>query len=121
MLFTLVFSPGIFALGSAQTTPPMGIRSKTPDAGAFTNAHIIVSPTLTFDNGTLVIRVCGITDMAGTLERGKLANFFICEGDVLDPLTHNVVLEFIEGRRVDLDNKHKELNRKYRQKRFEPK
>lgn len=56
MLFTLVFCLGFSSPGSTQTTPPMGIRSKTPDAKAFTNAHIVVSPTLTYDNGTLIIK-----------------------------------------------------------------
>jgi hypothetical protein len=31
----------------------------------------------------------------------------------MDHLTHNVTHMFIEGRIVDLDNKHKELYRKY--------
>jgi imidazolonepropionase-like amidohydrolase len=65
--------------------------------------------------------ILGVADDLGSLNVGKKATLVVSEGDVLDPLTHNVVLEFIEGRRVDLDNKHKELNRKYRQKRFEPK
>lgn len=65
--------------------------------------------------------IFGVADDLGSLNVGKKATLVVSEGDILDPLTHNVVLEFIEGRRVDLDNKHKELNRKYRQKRFEPK
>jgi len=65
--------------------------------------------------------ILGVADDLGSLNVGKKATLVVSEGDILDPLTHNVVLEFIEGRRVDLDNKHKELNRKYRQKRFEPK
>ena len=39
----------------SQTTPTMGIRAKTPDARAFTNARIVVSPELVYDSGTLII------------------------------------------------------------------
>ena len=38
----------------------------------------------------------------------------------MDTLTQRVTLMFIEGRRVDLDNRHKMLYRKYREKRFGP-
>jgi imidazolonepropionase-like amidohydrolase len=39
----------------AQTTPPFGLRDNTPSGHAFTDATIIVSPTDTVNNGTLVI------------------------------------------------------------------
>ncbi len=59
-VLTLLFATGLllgqFTLSSAQTTPQMGVRSKTPDAKAFTNARIIVSPSLTYDNATLIIK-----------------------------------------------------------------
>jgi imidazolonepropionase-like amidohydrolase len=29
-------------------------------------------------------QICGVADQAGTLERGKLANFIVCEGDLLE-------------------------------------
>ncbi len=40
---------------TAQTTPPLGITSKTPDLQAFINARIHTSPTETVDSATLVI------------------------------------------------------------------
>lgn len=39
----------------AQTTPPQGIRDKSTDFRAFTNARIIISPQLTLDSAALVI------------------------------------------------------------------
>jgi imidazolonepropionase-like amidohydrolase len=60
--------------------------------------------------------ILGVADDLGSLEIGKKATLIVSEGDILDPVTHNVVLEFIEGRRVDLDNRHKELYRKYQRK-----
>ncbi len=40
----------------AQTTPPFGIRTKTPQFKAFVNARIVVSPQRTIEKGTLVIK-----------------------------------------------------------------
>jgi imidazolonepropionase-like amidohydrolase len=40
---------------SAQTTPPLGLRDRTPELRAFTNARIIVSPQLTYDSATMII------------------------------------------------------------------
>lgn len=39
----------------AQTTPELGIREHTPDARAFVNATIVVSPDKTIEKGTLLI------------------------------------------------------------------
>lgn len=47
----------------ARTPPLMDIRSKTPDAGAFTNARIVVSPQLTYDNGALIIQDGKVLDV----------------------------------------------------------
>jgi len=60
--------------------------------------------------------ILGVGDRLGSLEVGKQATIVVSEGDILDMLGHGVVLEFISGRQVDLDNKHKELYRKYQQK-----
>jgi imidazolonepropionase-like amidohydrolase len=63
--------------------------------------------------------ILGVADDLGSLEVGKKATFIVAEDDILDMITHNVIMEFIEGRLVDLDNKHKELYRKYKQKTLE--
>lgn len=60
--------------------------------------------------------ILGVSDALGSLEIGKSATLFITSGDILDFTQNQAELMFIEGRRVDLDNKHKELWRKYRQK-----
>ncbi|MDZ4723789.1 MAG: amidohydrolase family protein [candidate division Zixibacteria bacterium] len=41
---------------TAQTTPPQGIRSKNSESKAFTHATIIISPTQTIENGTMIIK-----------------------------------------------------------------
>jgi imidazolonepropionase-like amidohydrolase len=63
--------------------------------------------------------VLGVADRVGSLEVGKRATIVVSEGDIMDYLTHNVTHLFIDGRAVDLDNKHKELYRKYRAKKLE--
>ena len=60
--------------------------------------------------------ILGVDSELGSLTVGKKATIVVSEGDILDHQTHKVILEFIEGREVDLNNKHKELYQKYRQK-----
>ena len=62
--------------------------------------------------------ILGVDKELGSLEVGKTATIVVSEGDILDHQTHNILLEFIEGKEVDLNNKHKELYRKYLQKRL---
>jgi imidazolonepropionase-like amidohydrolase len=57
--------------------------------------------------------ILGIADRQGSLEAGKRATLFVSEGDVMDTLGQNVTHMWIEGRRVDLDNRHRQFYRKY--------
>lgn len=63
-----------------------------------------------------VAEILGIDDRQGSLEPGKDATLFVSDGDVLDYLGHRVEMMFIEGREVDLDDRHKTLHRKYRRR-----
>ena len=58
----------------------------------------------------------GIDDMYGSLEVGKSATLFISEGDALDMIGNNVVHAYIDGRSIDLDNRQKQLYRKFKAK-----
>jgi imidazolonepropionase-like amidohydrolase len=60
-------------------------------------------------------RVLGIAEAYGSLETGKSATLFIADGDILEVST-NVEACFIDGREIDMDDKHKALERKYREK-----
>jgi len=53
---------------------------------------------------TVPASLCGVAEVTGTLEIGKLANFFVCDGDVLkdDATIHSV---WIQGRKYDVDPK----------------
>ena len=61
-------------------------------------------------------KILGIDDITGTLETGKQANIVVSMGDLLDMRTNNVELAFIDGRNINLDNKHKQLYRRFQAK-----
>lgn len=61
-------------------------------------------------------RILGIDDITGSLEAGKDANIVVSTGDLLDMRTNNVELAFITGRNISLDNKHKQLYRRFEAK-----
>lgn len=67
---------------------------------------------LTLDAAT----VLGISDRLGSIEMGKEATLFISEGDPLDMRGNRVIAAFIAGREIELDDKHKQLYRRYEKK-----
>ena len=60
--------------------------------------------------------VLGISQTTGSLETGKDATLFISTGDALDMKTNHVEKAFIQGRDINLDNLHKQLDRKFSEK-----
>jgi hypothetical protein len=61
-------------------------------------------------------KILGIDDMTGSIEKGKDANIVVSTGDILDMKTNNIELAFITGRNISLDNKHKQLYRRFEAK-----
>jgi imidazolonepropionase-like amidohydrolase len=61
-------------------------------------------------------KVLGIEKQTGSIEVGKDANIVISEGDILDMRTSQVTDAFIQGRKIDLNDKQKQLNEKYNRK-----
>jgi imidazolonepropionase-like amidohydrolase len=59
-------------------------------------------------------RILGIDQQTGSIEKGKDANIIICEGDVLDMRTSIVTDAFIQGRKINLDNKQQQLYERYK-------
>ena len=59
--------------------------------------------------------IIGIGQKAGSLEKGKDATLFISDGDPLEIRT-NILEAYIQGRKIDLGDKHKSLYAKYQQK-----
>lgn len=61
-------------------------------------------------------KILGIDNITGSLEAGKDANIVVSTGDLLDMMTNNVEYAFINGRNISLDNKHKQLYRRFQEK-----
>ncbi len=61
-------------------------------------------------------KVMGVEDKTGSIEAGKEANFIISNGDILDMSTSIVTDAFIQGRKINLDDKQKQLNNRYEEK-----
>lgn len=59
--------------------------------------------------------ILGVEKQVGSLEQGKDATLVIADGNILDIRT-NVEVAFIQGRRVDLSDRHKKLYYKYDQR-----
>jgi imidazolonepropionase-like amidohydrolase len=62
----------------------------------------------------------GIDKKYGSLESGKIATFFLAEGDILDMRTNQIIIAFVEGRIIDLSNSQTALYEKFLQKIKEP-
>jgi hypothetical protein len=61
-------------------------------------------------------KILGIDDRTGSIEVGKDANIVVSTGDILDMSTNNIELAFITGRNISLDNKQKQLYRRFQAK-----
>jgi imidazolonepropionase-like amidohydrolase len=61
-------------------------------------------------------KILGIDDKTGSIEAGKDANIVISEGDILDMRSSIITDAFIQGRKVDLTDKHKQLYQRYKYK-----
>lgn len=61
-------------------------------------------------------KAMGADKITGSIETGKDATFFISAGDALDMKTNKVEQAFIQGRDINLDNLHKQLDKKFSDK-----
>lgn len=61
-------------------------------------------------------KILGIDDVTGSIEKGKDANLIISEGDVLDMRSSIITDAFIQGRKIELNDKHKQLYERYKYK-----
>ncbi len=60
-------------------------------------------------------QILGIADKVGSLEPGKDATLIVTNGDPLQPPTATEQM-FIQGKKIDLTDKHKQLDEKYKMK-----
>ena len=60
-------------------------------------------------------QIFGVDNMMGSLEKGKLANIVLADGDMLDVRT-NIKYVFIDGKQTDLSNIYTELLERYKKR-----
>lgn len=65
-------------------------------------------------------KLMGIDKNYGSLASGKRATFFLCEGDPLDMRTNQIIVAFVEGKIIDLNNSQTALYQKFLKKIEEP-
>lgn len=85
------------------------------------NAGVAVGFGLTKEQALAAItlnaaKILGIDKQTGSLEADKDANIIVSNGDLLDITTSNISYAFIQGRQINLDNKQKQLYRRYKTK-----
>lgn len=61
-------------------------------------------------------KILGIDNVTGSVEVGKDGNLILSEGDILDMRSSKVTTAIIQGRLISLDDKHKQLNERYKHK-----
>ncbi len=61
-------------------------------------------------------KILGIDKQTGSLEVDKDASFFISTGDALDMMTNNIILAFINGKKLMLTNTQQEQYQRYSKK-----
>lgn len=61
-------------------------------------------------------KMMGVDKTTGSIEVGKDATLFISAGDALDMISNKVEQAFIQGRSINLDNLHKQLDKRFSDK-----
>jgi len=60
--------------------------------------------------------IMGIDKQHGSIEVGKKATLFVSKGSAFDMMTNDVTMALMNGVWVDLDDRQKQLYRKYKEK-----
>jgi len=94
----------------AMNSRNLPFQAGTARAYGLENEEAIIAITLS------PAKILGIDDVLGTVEEGKIATFFISDGDALDMKSNNVVMAMIAGRFLNLNNKQKQLYETYSNK-----
>lgn len=105
----------LFCLENSGGMAEMGTRNLPFYAGT------AIAHGLTYEQGVQSItlnsaKILGIDDRTGSLEVGKEATVIVSEGDALDMMGNEISHAWIQGRQIDLDNRQKQLYRKYKAK-----
>ena len=73
-----------------------------------------LSPTYAIVDLTIFpVQIVGIDDKVGSLEKGKIANIVLADGDILEMRT-NIKHVFIDGKEADLSSVYTDLLDKFK-------
>ncbi len=61
-------------------------------------------------------KILGVDYLIGSIETGKLASIVVSEGDILDMKSNKIILAYINGRSLNLNNFQNDLHKKYSNK-----
>ncbi len=61
-------------------------------------------------------KILGVDHLIGSIETGKMASIVVSEGDILDMKSNKIILAYINGRSLNLNNFQNDLNKKYSNK-----
>ena len=104
-----------FAIARSGTTFDAAMERSLPYEAATAVAHGLAAAEALKAITIYPAQILGVADKLGSLERGKLASFFVADGDPLDIRT-SVERIYIQGREIALEDKQTRLNKKYEQK-----
>lgn len=102
----------LFAFSHNSTWPQRNLAFQAGQSVGFGLPQEAAVQALTLNTA----QILGMADRCGSLTIGKDATLFISEGDALDMRTAQVTAAFIQGREINLDNKHKQLHRRFEAK-----
>jgi imidazolonepropionase-like amidohydrolase len=111
--FVLQQAGVLFALNDEDETTRyrnLAFNAGTAAAYGLTREQALAAVTLN------AAKILGISERTGSIEAGKDANIIVCVGDILDMRTSIVTDAFIQGRKLDLTDKHKQLFERYKYK-----
>ncbi|MFQ6610032.1 MAG: amidohydrolase family protein, partial [Fidelibacterota bacterium] len=113
---SLLFENGVkFCVSASSSTFEAPHQRNVPYEAAMAAAYGL-PPEEALKSVTLyTAEILGVDDRVGSLDIGKDATMIVTDGDPLEITTH-VELAFIQGKPVDLSDRHKVLYEKYRQK-----
>ncbi|WP_028772272.1 amidohydrolase [Shewanella waksmanii] len=97
-----------FALGFSSDWNSRNLPYAAGQAAAYGLTQQQALKSITLD----AAKILGVTDM-GDIASGYRGNVIIAEGDLLDPMTSRIEQLFIDGRQIDLNNRHQQLYQKY--------
>jgi imidazolonepropionase-like amidohydrolase len=61
-------------------------------------------------------KILGVDGQTGSIEKGKDANIVVSSGDILDMRTNQITRAYIQGRELNMVDKHKQLAERYEYK-----